>query len=297
MVGRKIFSPYKFSMKTYSIKRVFFLFSVTLIAGCATYRAPALQKSIWEDTSYILRDIQGEVRDLSLQEIWEILISNNANLTSLRSNVDITLSTPDLKSPLRCNGLVLYQKPRSLRIIGSKFATTLFDIVSDGNKFWLYIPVENKVYTGTCNTSHKIEALGVNIFPGDIVSLFNYQEHLAGKRPALETWPSYWLVHLLELEMDREYLSLKKNLSIDRVNAEVFRCELFNTDGSIRLQAIFSNYITHNGCRIPQRIDARWPEYSTALGIAFSHITVNTEFNPKVFTPTIPKGAHVIGLD
>lgn len=284
----------KFSMKTYS-KRGFFLLFATLIAGCATYRAPALQKSIWEDTSFVLRNIRGEVRDLSLQEIWEILISNNSNLTSFRSNVDITLYAPDIKGPLRCSGLILYHKPESLRIIGSKFATTLFDIISDGNTFWLYVPSENKVYTGTCNTSHKIEALGINIFPGDIVSLFNYQEGLSGEKPALETWPSYWLVHLLE--MDKEYLNLKRNVSIDRINAEVFRCELFNTDGSIRLQALFSNYTTHNGCRIPQRIDAQWPEYSTTLGITFSHIAVNTEFNPKVFTPAMPKGAGVIILD
>ena len=64
--------------------------------------------------------------------------------------------------------------------MGSKFATTMFDISSDGNKFWLSVPLENKVYTGACNTFHKIEALGINIFPGDMASLFNYREILEG---------------------------------------------------------------------------------------------------------------------
>jgi len=43
--------------------------------------------------------------------------------------------------------------------MGSKLATTVFDMSSSSNKFWVYVPLENRVYTGTCNTPHKIEAL------------------------------------------------------------------------------------------------------------------------------------------
>jgi len=179
--------------------------------------------------------------------------------------------------------------------MGSKLATTVFDISSDGNKFWLYVPLENKVYTGACNTFHRIEALGINIFPGDMASLFNYKEILEGEKPTLETWPAYWLIHMLE--MDKEDVNLKGNLLVDRVNGEVFRCELFNADGSIRLQAVFTNYATYKECRIPQRIDVRWPAYDTTFSITFSNIVVNGELDPKVFTLAIPKGAQTITLD
>jgi hypothetical protein len=272
-----------------------FLSLATLIIGCATHRPSILQRSIWEDKSLISEKIQGEVQTLSLQEIWETLLSSNANLYTFRSKVDIVLDTPDLKGPLHCKGSIVYEKPNSLRIIGSRFFTTLFDISSDGDKFWLHIPMEKKLYTGTHDTYHRIEMLGMNIFPADIVNLFNYKEVLVGEKLALETWPTYWLVHLLD--MDTRFLNLQGKVSLDRVNAEVFRSDFFHADGSVRLQALFTNYTTIEGCRVPQRIDVRWPSYNTTLGITFSHIDVNLPLNPKIFTPSIPTGVHVIDLN
>lgn len=279
-------------MKTYVI-RCFILFAV-LLSGCATYKTSTLQRSIWEDTSAILGNIHGQTQCLSLQQIQDVLISNSSKLITFRANVGITFTTPDTKGPIRCSGTMLYQSPKSVRVVASKFATTLFDMVSDGNKFWLYIPLENTVYTGTCSAFHKIEAEGIRIFPGDIASLFNYKEILEGK-PTLEIWPAYWLIHVLEME--KKDVNLKGNLLLDRVNAEVFRCELFNTDDSVRLQAVFANYTTYNECRIPQRIDVRWPACNASMGIAFSNIAVNKTLDPKVFMFTIPKGAQAITLD
>ncbi|HHT9130789.1 MAG TPA: LolA family protein, partial [Candidatus Brocadiaceae bacterium] len=174
-------------MKTYIIHG-FILFAV-LSSGCATYKTSTLQRSIWEDTSAILGNIHGQAQCLSLQQIQDVLISNSSKLTTFRANVGITFTTPDTKGPIRCSGTMLYQSPKRVRIVASKFVTTLFDMVSDGNKFWLYIPLENKVYTGTCGAFHKIEADGISIFPGDIASLFNYKEILDGK-PTLEIWPA-----------------------------------------------------------------------------------------------------------
>lgn len=274
--------------------RIFSVF-LTLVSGCATFKTPVLQKPAWEDASAILANIPGERQDLSLQQIRDALISHSSRLTSFRAHANLALTTPDVKGPVRCTGLILYQSPRSLRAVGAKFATTLFDMSSDGDRFWLYIPPENLAYTGASNTFHKIDALGISIFPGDMASLFNYREILHGKRPTLETWPAYWLLHMLEME--KEEVNLKGNLLVDRVNAEVVRCELFNPDGSVRLQALFTDYTTQNDCRIPQKIDVRWPAYNTTLSITFSDIAVNGVLDPKLFTLTIPEGAQIILLN
>ena len=271
------------------------LMFLILASGCATFKTPVSQKPIWEDTSAILRNIEGKAQNLSLQQIQDTLISNNSKLSTFRANAEMILTTPDNNGPIRCKGVVLYQSPDSLRVMGSKLATTVFDMSSSSNKFWVYVPMENRVYTGTCNTPHKIEALGINVFPGDMASLFNYRSILEGKESMLETWPAYWLVHLLE--MGKDAVNLKGNLLIDRINADVFRCELFNSDGLVRLQAVFTNYSNQTGCRIPQRIDVRWPVYNTILSITFSNIIINNVLNPKMFTLTIPEGAQTINID
>ena len=281
-------------MQSNTIINSILLFTI-LASGCATYKTSVLQRPIWEDTSAILRNIEGKAQNLSLQQIQDTLISNNSKLSTFRANAEMILTTPDNNGPIRCKGVVLYQSPDSLRVMGSKLATTVFDMSSNSNKFCVYVPLENRVYTGTCNTSHKIEALGINIFPGDMASLFNYRSILEGEKTMLETWPAYWLVHLLEMEKDA--INLKGNLLIDRINADVFRCELFNSDGLVRLQAVFTNYTNQTGCRIPQRIDVRWPVYNTTLSITFSNIIINNVLNPKMFTLTIPEGAQTINID
>jgi outer membrane lipoprotein-sorting protein len=272
----------------------FFLFTI-LVSGCATYKTPPIQKSVWEDTSSLLNGIRGEPKNLTLQQIQGAIITNSSKLTTFRAHAEMTLATPSMKGPIRCTGLILYQSPRRLRVVGSKFATTIFDLASNGDTFWLSIPPEKKVYTGAFNAFHKIDALGMNIYPGDIITLFNYKEILEGRKPMVETWPAYWLVHTLEA--DTGNVKLKGNLLVDRVNAEVFRYELFDTNGSAQLQAVFTNYATFGECRMPQKIDMRWPMYDTTLSITFSQVTVNNTLDPKVFTFTIPKGAQTVTID
>ncbi|HHT9106153.1 MAG TPA: LolA family protein [Candidatus Wujingus californicus] len=266
-----------------------------LASGCATYKTQVTQKLSWEDTSSLLRNVQGDVKNLSRQQITENLILNSSKIATLRANIDITLTTPDAKAPLRCNGLILYQNPNHLRAMGSKLATTLFDIYSDERKFYLYIPIENKVYTGSSNAFHKIEVLGINIFPGDMAYLFNHREILEGYNPVIETWPFYWLLHLMEAKETN--INLKGNLLIDRINADVFRCELFEPDGAVRLQILFTNYVSMAGGRVPQRIDVRWPKYDTTLNIIFSDVILNKKLDPKVFSFAKSEGAEVITLD
>ncbi|MDR4507183.1 MAG: DUF4292 domain-containing protein [Candidatus Brocadiaceae bacterium] len=271
----------------------FFLF-VFLASGCASHRTSVLQKSIWESASEILGSMQGEVKDLSLQQIKDTVISNRSKLKTFRAKVKFSLATSDSKGPIHCNGVLLYKSPESLRTIGSKFATTVFDMSIDGNMFWLHIPPEKKFYTGTCSTFRKIETLDIKIFPGDMTSMFNYNALLEGEKTALEVWPTYWFVRIMDIE-ENDVLP-KGNLLIDRINGDAFRCELFHADGSVRLQAVFRDYDAYDGCRVPRKIDVRWPGNNAALSIEFSDIVINEALDPKVFRLTAPEGVKTISF-
>lgn len=285
------------ALKWYSrvSKTCILLFIVIVLSGCATYKIPTLQRPIWDDTTTILKGIEGKAQDLSVRQIRNALISGSSGLTTFRSDVEMVLVTPDVKGPVRCTGLILYQSPKSLRAVGSRFATTVFDMTSDGDKFRLYVPREKNVYTGNCNAFHRIDALGITIFPGDMVRLFNYRDVLESGNSILEIWPAFWLLHILETGGNDA--KLKGNLFVDRVHGEVFRCEIFNAGGSVRFQAVFTNYTEYNGCRIPQKIDVRWPAYNTSLHMTFSNVIVNGHLDPKVFNLTIPKIAQTVVLD
>ena len=266
-----------------------------LAAGCATTGTPVLQKTVWEDASLLFRNNGGAAQALSPREVVDTVIARGSQLNTFRANMEMTVATPQLKGPVRCTGIILYQSPKNLRTVGSKLASTLFDISSDGDRFHLYVPQESKCYTGRSDSFHRVEAIGVNIFPGDMAHLFNYKELLGDKAPVVEIWPAYWIVHVLY--RGSSDVGMKGNLYVDRADGEVFRYEVFNPDGSVRLQALFSDSAAINGCKVPQRIDVRWPAYSTTLRMAFSNITVNGVLDPRVFVPAMPEETETVNLD
>ncbi|MCF6147841.1 MAG: hypothetical protein E3K37_04190 [Candidatus Kuenenia sp.] len=278
-------------MKLYRIQRLF-LFAIVL-SGCASTKT-IVQRSIWEDTSTILNSKEGKAQNLSIQEIKDVLITNNSKLVTLRTKAKITFISPESKGPVTCTGLILYETPNHLRAIGSKLATTIFDMSTDGNNFWVHIPSEKKVYTGSCNALHKENSAGIGISPEDMALLFNFKDILGSERTLVEIWPYYWVVHAIDTNEGKT--NLKGKLLIDRINADTFRCETFYPDGTVRLQAVFTNYFTFETCRLPQRIDVRWPLYNTSLGITLSDIVVNNQLDPKIFTPAIPNGVEIVYL-
>ena len=277
-------------MKLSIIKRVF-LFAIVL-SGCAGSKSAIMQRSIWEDTSAILNSTGGEAQNLSVQQIKEVLIDNNSKLTTLRAKAKITLTAPESKGPVTCTGLIVYETPNHLRVIGSKLATTLFDMSTDGNTFWIYVPSEKKVYTGSSNALHKVNSSGTGISPNDMAGLFNLKDILGGESTVLEIWPYYWVVHAIDTNEGK--INLKGKLLINRSNTDTFRCETFNPDGSVRLQAVFTDYSDFDSCRLPQRIDVRWPTYNTSMGITLSDIIVNSPIDSKIFTFTIPNGVEAV---
>jgi len=242
-----------------------------------------------------LNNTGGEVQNLSLQQIKDVLIANNSKLATLKAKARITLTAPELNGPVTCTGFIVYETPGHLRTIGSKLATTIFDMSTDGNNFRVYVPSEKKVFMGSCSTLHRKNSAETGISPEDMARLFNLKDILGDESTVLEIWPHYWVVHAVDTTEGK--INLKGKLLIDRINADTFRCETFNPDGSVRLQAVFTNYSTFEYCRLPQRIDVRWPSRDASIGITLSEIIINSQLDPKIFTPAMPNDAEIVHLE
>ncbi|HHT9118337.1 MAG TPA: LolA family protein, partial [Candidatus Hypogeohydataceae bacterium YC38] len=105
------------------------LYLIILLVGCATMEHVVI----------------GPPRVLSVEEIQADVSTNAQKISTLKAKVELTVASRDLTGPLICSGYVRMERPKRLRIVCSKLFTTLFDVVSDGHEFWLYIPKEKKV--------------------------------------------------------------------------------------------------------------------------------------------------------
>ena len=187
-----------------------------------------------------------------------------------------------------------FQRPGKIRVIGSKLARTVFDMISDGENYWFYMPREKVVYKGKCNVIRKTNT-NAYVFPDDTAALLEYDRLFEGRHSYMETWPAFWLVHILE-QRSEEFLPYGR-LSVDRIDNTVTELTMFKPDNSVRVRASFHDYTEINGQSILEAIQINWPDTNTNLTLNLYNITINEPLNPEIFRFKKPKRAEIVEIN
>ena len=259
--------------------------------GCATQKArPYIGDKLLDKPGVDLSKVQ----ILTFPQVKETIVSESLNFTSLKAKAGITITSPEINGEFRCKGVVRFQKPGKIRVIGSKLTSTVFDMISDGENYWFYLPKEKVVYKGKCNVMRKTNT-NAYIFPDDIAALLEYDRLFEGRHAYMETWPSFWLVHILE-QRSKEFIPYGR-LSVDRIDNTVTELTIFKPDSSVRVQATFSDYAERNGQSIPESIQIHWPDTRTTLTLNLNNIIINEPLKPEIFRFKKPKRAEIIEIN
>lgn len=250
------------------------LLAAILLASCATMEPIRL----------------GPPRVLTVEEVREEVTSNSKKISTLKAKAKVTLMSKDLKEPLACTAYIRLERPKRLRIICSKLFQTVFNVLSDGHRFWLYVPKERKLYTGLSN--QDITYLGLKFSPNEVAGLLELDNFLPNARvTSFETLPKHWNVALVNpQDLTRYYLT------VDRYTLNVTRYDVYNSDSSLRMRAQFDDFKDVDGCQVPRYMEVYWPRGETKLLIQLKSISLNEELNPKIFRFTMPENADVIRL-
>ena len=159
-------------LKTFITLTVLFVLLILPI-GCATHSTrPYIDDKLGIDLS--------KIQTLSFTEVKETIRTERSGFNTLKAKADIVITSPEINGEFRCKGVVRFQKPGKLRVIGSKLARTAFDMLSDGEDYWFYLPNEKVVYTGKCDTAKKRDS-SVYISPDDIAALIEYEKLFEGR--------------------------------------------------------------------------------------------------------------------
>jgi len=272
--------------KTFIIKVIPFL-SLLIFIGCATQKArPYIGDKPDVDLS--------KVQTLSFQQVKETIHAEQLSFTSLKAKADIIITSPEINGEFKCNGVVRFQRPGNLRVIGSKLASTAFDMLSDGENYWFYLPKEKVVYTGKCNTVKKPNT-NAYIFPDDIAAILEHDRLFEGRQSYMETWPAYWLVHILE-KSHGEFAPYGR-LKINRIDSTVTELTMFKPDSFVRAQASFYDYTKINDQIVPETVQIHWPDTNTTLTFNLKNITVNEYLKPEIFNFKKPRKAKIVEVN
>jgi len=259
--------------------------------GCATQKArPYIGDKLLDKPGIDLSRVQ----TLSFPQVKEIIVSESLSFTSLKAKADITITSPEINGVFRCKGVVRFQKPGKIRVIGSKITKTVFDMISDGENYWFYLLKEKVVYKGKCNVMRKTNT-NAYIFPDDIAALLEYDRLFEARQSYMETWPAFWLVHILE-QRNREFIPYGR-LSVDRIGNTVTELTMFKPDSFVRVQAAFNNYVERNGQSIPEEVQIHWPDTNTTLTLNLNNVIINDTLKPEIFQFKEPKRAEIIEIN
>ena len=275
--------------KSFILKSILIIVIALLIpVGCATQKTrPYIDDKLIDKQGIDLSKVQ----TFTLPQVKEIIVSESLGFTSLKAKASIILTSPGINGEFRCKGVVRFQKPEKIRVIGSKLARTVFNMLSDGEDYWFYLPKEKVVYKGKCNVTRNSNTKAY-IFPDDIAALLEYDRLFEARHSYMETWPTFWLVHILE----QEFVPYGR-LSVDRIDNTVTELTMFKPDSSVRVQATFSDYAEINGQSIPKAIQINWPDTNTNLTLNLNNITINEPLNPEIFRFKKPKRAEIVEIN
>ncbi len=199
-------------------------------------------------------------------------------------------------------GFILLEKPDLIRIQGQApvIRTEIFDMVSDGKEFRLYIPPKQKFIVGKTDfhrpaknslenlrPQHILEALLVPPIDTATEKCFSEEAEEAGRR--------YYVVSVVSPGNAGE-LALRRKIWFDRSNLELARTQFYSAQGKYIEDVRYANYQDFAGVRYPAHIELTRPVEDYALGVTVLKATFNQPIAPDKFQLEKPAGAQLVDL-
>jgi len=274
------------------------LVSILLTAsGCAVRRTTRVHPS----------QLPSVAREASLAELVAKVNAQNEAIRTLVATVDLeptagSVYSGVIKEYRDVRGFILLEKPAMIRLIGQApiVRTNVFDMVSDGQEFRLYIPPKQKFIVGKTEFRRPAKNSLENLRPQHILdALLVPKMDSPHERYVLEEAEDggrrYYVVTVLEPREDGEF-SLKRKVWFDRSTLEVVRLQLYGPHGAYLEDVWYSSYEDYQTVRYPSRIEINRPVEDYRLSITMVKATFNQPIAPEKFELKKPAGAELVEL-
>ena len=236
----------------------------------------------------------------------------NAEATNIQSlEATVTASVGDSKlvkitEYREIRGYILIRKPSSLRMIGVSpiLQIHVFDIVSSGQEFKLWIPSKHRLIAGNNDAARPslepLENLQPQVIykalllqavdPQSELAVLEGGEHQAidprTQEPALQ--PDYTL-NIIKRNGRGWYLSRK--LVFDRTDLRPRQQLFYDEHGSVVTDVRYDEYREFNGVFFPTKIQIRRSQEECSIKLEVTTLTINAPITDDQFVLDLPSGA------
>jgi outer membrane lipoprotein-sorting protein len=276
-----------------------------LAAGCA-------MKTRYE----VKKEQMRPQREASQEQLVASYNEQARAVRSLQATVDLVPSTGSTYSGVieeyhDVSGFILAQRPALVRVIGQApvVATNIFDMVSDGQIFRIFIPSKNMYLVGKTSLIRASKKPIENLRPQHVVDALFWQELTADETVLFEQFdadPSRFYILTVLREGDGKKPEIARKIWFDRVDLRVSRMQLYGAAGHLESDITYSDWEPIEATagagaatlpaqtRFARDLHIWRPQDDYRLGIRITKLTVNETISADRFDLAQPAGTELV---
>jgi outer membrane lipoprotein-sorting protein len=210
-------------------------------------------------------------------------------------------------------GFILAARPAMIRVIGQApvVAKDVFDMVSDGRVFRIFIPSKNAFLVGSTGLERPSKKPIENLRPQHILDALFWPE-LPANEPVLfeeaDAPPARYYV-LTSMRRSGTGLEIARKIWFDRADLRISRIEIYGPAGRLDADIAYSQWQSDAGTGtaaasaagpssagpwFPREIHITRPQEDYQLALSISKLTLNSEIGDQRFTLAQPSGTDLV---
>jgi outer membrane lipoprotein-sorting protein len=261
--------------------------------------------------------ISVQLKTATQQQLIDYINTQAAGIQSMEATVDIATSVGGVRKGKvtdyeEIRGYVLARKPAMLRMIGLMpiVRNKAFDMVSDGERFKLWIPAKNRFVVGrndveTHNPSQPLENLRPQhiydalllrrIDPQNEIAVLENDTELVSDAKSRKVSRADYVVDVIH-KGDQGW-TLSRKIVFSRTDLLPHRQLLYDDQGNVATNAVYNNYKDDAGKPFPWQIEIARPQEEYDITLNIVKLELNQPLSDDKFVLEQPPGAEVVHLD
>lgn len=203
-------------------------------------------------------------------------------------------------------GFILASRPEMIRVIGQApvVAKDVFDMVSDGRAFRIFIPSKNAFLVGSTHIQRLSSKPIENLRPQHILDALFWPE-LPANEPVVfeqadEGTARYYV--LTVLRQSDSGLEIARKIWFDRTDLHISRIETYGPGGKLDSDVAYSVWLMDSPAPgasgpnrpFPREIRISRPQDDYQLAVSIAKLTLNSDIPAARFTLAQPPGTELV---
>ena len=235
-----------------------------------------------------------------------------AAIHSLNSSVTMQVTSSSaytgvVKQYHQINGFILAQQPDHVRVIGQLpvVGTNIFDMVSDGKTFEMFIPSQHKFLTGPAKLEKPSDKPVENLRPQHLVDAIFWPAIPEGDPTLFEQADDNgigsYVITVASRGANAADLHIVRKIWFERAGLTLSRLEIYGADGQLESDIRYSDWSpfgpvqdAQNQVQYPKDITLNRPADGYSFAITVTKLTANQTIEASRFVLQQPAGSDLV---